>query len=226
MESVLPITHFELDLTNHCNLRCEYCFHHGELDFPKGFMDTDLALRIIDEVADKRLSNGVSTSIFGEALLHKDFFKIARHALDRGLELTLNTNGALLDSEICDKVFQLSPTKLFISLNTPDETKFELKHASGNLSFEEYMERIKEAIRAKFRLRSPTRIFLYVLNTFFQEPRGLQVLDDDDSAKKAVQYFCDMCRPIAYEFGFADDALFHRVANLRYLLARVDLFNG
>lgn len=214
-----PITHFELDLTNHCNLHCEYCFHHSDLEFPKGFMDTELALQIIREVSEKGLSRGVSTAIFGEALLHKDFFHIAQCALDKGLELTLNTNGLPLGSEVAQKVFTLNPTKLFVSLNTPDEENFGLKHAGANISFAEYIEKIKGAIRTKFRLKSPTKIFLYVLNTFFQQPRGLMVINENRAASEAVQFFIELCLPIARDFNLDKRAL-HKAAAKQNLVAR------
>ena len=105
MGQLFPIEHFELDLTNHCNLRCEYCFHYGDLEAPKGYMASELAHKIIDEAADKGLARSISSSIFGEALLHPDFFTIAEHAMERGLSVTLNTNGILLETETLEKLY-------------------------------------------------------------------------------------------------------------------------
>lgn len=88
-------------LTNRCNARCPYCFaqYYDRYDEEKDReMNTEQILGIIDQLeamGTRRI--GFSG---GEPLLRDDIGTILRHAMSRGMECGLNTNGFLVPKKI------------------------------------------------------------------------------------------------------------------------------
>jgi MoaA/NifB/PqqE/SkfB family radical SAM enzyme len=88
----------EFDLTNRCNLRCNFCTFEYIKD--RSDIDTDAALRAIDDFAEMGVK-AINFTGGGEPTLHKDFLKIVQHAKARGLSIGLFTNGLALNEELC-----------------------------------------------------------------------------------------------------------------------------
>lgn len=100
----------EIDLSNRCSLGCEWChfaYTHtrgplkGKRPKPAGalpggdLMDTDLAIRIIDELADAGVQS-ITWTGGGEPTLHPDFDRIALYAGDR-IKQGIYTHGGHID---------------------------------------------------------------------------------------------------------------------------------
>lgn len=81
------------NFTYKCNLACKHCY----LDASNQFGDelsTNEALMVVDQIAKA----GTTSLAFsgGEPLMRRDFFEVAKHAVDSGLYVSLATNGTLL----------------------------------------------------------------------------------------------------------------------------------
>ncbi len=85
-----------LELTNHCNLKCTFCPVNTTMQRPKGHMDPALFRRIIDE--NEQL-DFVLAFQWGEPLLHPQFFELVRYAADSGVRTMITSNGTHLDPE-------------------------------------------------------------------------------------------------------------------------------
>ena len=84
------------NFTYKCNLRCKHCYSDSG-NVSKKELSTEEAMKVVDQLADF----GVTSLAFsgGEPLLRKDFFEVARHAVDTGLYVSVATNGTLLFEE-------------------------------------------------------------------------------------------------------------------------------
>ena len=103
-------THLDLELTNKCNFSCKMCFKsmNPEKIMPFGFMDIDLAKKIIDEGSKKGLKS-IKFIYRGESLLHPGVVEIVKYAMDHGIVDTLiNTNVSLLTDTTFTKLVCLS----------------------------------------------------------------------------------------------------------------------
>ena len=88
---------FHIDLTNRCNEKCIHCYHpFDEYDY-----STELTFDEIKELIDTAYDSGVFSVVLsgGEALLRNDFFDIVDYISEKGLLITLFTNGVLLTEE-------------------------------------------------------------------------------------------------------------------------------
>ena len=89
------------DFTHKCNLNCKHCYSNSGI-VGKKELTTSQATYVVDQLADA----GVTALAFsgGEPLSRKDFFEVARHAVERGLYVSVATNGTLLTKENVKKL--------------------------------------------------------------------------------------------------------------------------
>jgi len=103
------------EITGMCNLHCPYCFARDG----RGVygMSTEECLKLIDQLSE---ANVVAVSLSGgEPLLRKDFFSIAEHATEKGLYISMATNGTLIDRETSRRLKEIGVSYVEISLDNP-----------------------------------------------------------------------------------------------------------
>jgi MoaA/NifB/PqqE/SkfB family radical SAM enzyme len=148
-----------LELTNACNFTCDYC-PIDQQTRKKVMIPTDLAARIINEIADNRLTCFLTFHIMGEPYLHKDLVPLTQLAESRGIRVRLLTNGSLLESKINLDLFATGLSRLEVGFRTPNEHAFDLRLRSHNTDLENYIGRIKGVIEDKLRSGASTELCL------------------------------------------------------------------
>ncbi len=104
-----------LELTNHCNLKCSFCpTGNGLLARPRGFMDPAVFRRALQGAGPLEF-----TLLFqwGESLLHPDFARLAREARARGARTLVTTNGTLLDERRVDLLLDAELDRITVSVD-------------------------------------------------------------------------------------------------------------
>jgi MoaA/NifB/PqqE/SkfB family radical SAM enzyme len=104
------------ELTYRCNQRCSHCYLDvlpPNSDVPAE-LTTQECLGIVDQIADAGALN--LTLSGGEILVRRDLFEIASHARARRLLLRLFTNGVGVTPLIADRIAELHPYAVEISL--------------------------------------------------------------------------------------------------------------
>jgi MoaA/NifB/PqqE/SkfB family radical SAM enzyme len=105
-----------LSITNVCNRKCVYCFANDtKIEFGKTLMDDET----YDKALDYLLRSGINQArlLGGEPTLHPKFLEFINKALDRGLGITLFTNG-LMPEKVSSFLETIPDGKLSILLNT------------------------------------------------------------------------------------------------------------
>jgi radical SAM protein with 4Fe4S-binding SPASM domain len=114
-----------LEVTMRCNLRCRHCYIPGQER--AAHEQNDLSLveikHLLDEVTDAGCLWMLLTG--GEPLLRPDFRDIYSYARQKGLILTLFTNGTLITPEIADFLAQWRPFNIEISLYGASQETYE-----------------------------------------------------------------------------------------------------
>lgn len=102
------------DFTHKCNLSCKHCYSNSNVASVDE-LDTEESLYVVDQLAD----SGVTALAFsgGEPLIRKDFFEVARYAADRGLYVSVATNGTLLNKANVQKLKQANVNYVEISID-------------------------------------------------------------------------------------------------------------
>jgi MoaA/NifB/PqqE/SkfB family radical SAM enzyme len=101
-EFVAPL-YVAWEITHHCNARCLHCYSNSgpEAD-PKKILPLDAALSLIDQLADA----GVLVLAFsgGEPLMHPYWKKLVGHAVRRGLNVNVGSNGSCITARNADNL--------------------------------------------------------------------------------------------------------------------------
>ena len=106
-----------LELTARCNLKCAHCYIDGSAADAVGRdreLSTEQLTGLLDQIADA----GCLWLLFtgGEPLLRPDFLDVYTCAKERGLLITLFTNGTLVTPEVADHLARWRPFSVEISL--------------------------------------------------------------------------------------------------------------
>jgi len=142
-------------LSDACNIRCRYCYFLAPMpcDYQYSFMESEIAIKALDLFArcvHKSVAKGhpeqhiviyggeptLNKEVLLEALKYIDRLK-EKGALPKSADVTLNTNGILLDNAILEQC-KISNVVVAISMDGPKEIHDQMRvHASGRGTFDE-----------------------------------------------------------------------------------------
>ena len=126
LEAKYEIKDFPLNVLvetgNYCNLNCTTC-SNDKLTRKRGYMNTLLYRKIIDEIAVKNPYARVWLDYFGEPMLSKfKIYYMADYAKKKGLKsININTNGTLITEEMAEMLLDSGID--FISIDCDGFTK-------------------------------------------------------------------------------------------------------
>ena len=109
-----------LELTHHCNFRCQHCYIPDFLT--PDLLPTARVLRLLDELAE--MGTLVLALSGGEIFLRRDWLPIARRARELGFDLHLFTNGWAIGEAEADAIRDLSAT-VQVSLYSTEAATFD-----------------------------------------------------------------------------------------------------
>ncbi|MFZ5644017.1 MAG: putative heme d1 biosynthesis radical SAM protein NirJ1 [Bacillota bacterium] len=132
------------NITRACNLRCRHCYANSDGNAAQGELTNGEALKFIDDLAGIK----VPVILFsgGEPLVREDFFSLAEHAVNRGIRVTVSTNGTLIDLKTARKIKELGVGYVGISLDGIGENNDRFRGRKG--AFEDALEGIRNCRRA------------------------------------------------------------------------------
>lgn len=101
VKKVRPHVFARFHLTNRCQLECVHCYTSSSPTLPSDDeLPVERWLQLVDDFAD----NGGEKALFtgGEALVYTGCIEVMRRARERGLEVTLFSNGVLVPRYLAD----------------------------------------------------------------------------------------------------------------------------
>lgn len=130
--------------TNACNLRCKHCYQRADKP-ASDELTTEESLAIVDQLDE----NNVSALAFsgGEPLMRRDLFEVAEYAHDRGLYVSVATNGTLLTKDAVEHLKRSGISYVEISLDgATRETHDSFRGVEG--SFERTLRGIENSVNS------------------------------------------------------------------------------
>ena len=132
-----------IELTRRCNMKCTHCYNNldtGHRETMLGELTYEEHCRILDEITDAGCLWLLYTG--GEIFARPDFLDIYTYAKQKGLLLTLFTNGTLITPTIADYLTAWRPFSIEISIYGRDpDTHDRITGIPG--SFERCMKSIR-----------------------------------------------------------------------------------
>lgn len=103
------------NITRRCNLKCLHCYSDSDSHSYPGELSWEQCVGVIDDLAQF----GVPAVLLsgGEPLIHPRFFDLAGYAREKGIRLTLSTNGTLIDHHTAARLKSLGFSYVGISLD-------------------------------------------------------------------------------------------------------------
>jgi len=150
----------EVGPTNSCNHRCIFC----ALDYLEkgGFsINRDVMVAALKDMAE----NGVKSVMFageGEPLLHKDICEFVIEAKNLGLDISITTNGVLLDRQKAEKIIP-GLSWIRFSLDAGTKENYGKIHGTREEDFPKVISNIKNSVRIKKELGLNTTIGVQLL---------------------------------------------------------------
>jgi pyruvate-formate lyase-activating enzyme len=140
-----------LDPTNICNLRCPLCpTGAGEFGRPPGRMKLDGFRKVIDSTGEYLYE--VNLFNFGEPLLNKDVFEMARYAHERNVSTCISTNLTTLGESSAEAMISSKLDHLVVSIDGLTPETYSKYRIGGD--FHRVIDNVREVVKWKRRSRS------------------------------------------------------------------------
>lgn len=172
-----PPRFITLAMTNACNLKCRHCWpDSGSIrSFPP--VPTQILKRLISEIAG--LGAEEICLAGGEPLIHPDWYTILLLACGQAQieNVTLQTNGTLIDNAIVKQLKAIDDTCLVIQVSLDGAGSGTHDRVRGPGSFERSLEGVRHLCEAG--LGQQTRVaFTEMQHNFADLPQMLELADD------------------------------------------------
>jgi radical SAM protein with 4Fe4S-binding SPASM domain len=117
------------NITRRCNLKCVHCYSDSDAREYPGELTWEQCQAVIDDLA----AYGIPALLLsgGEPLIHPRFFDIATYAREKGIKLTLSTNGTLIDHPTAARLKGLQFAYVGISLDGIGSTHDQFRGRQG-----------------------------------------------------------------------------------------------
>jgi len=115
-----------IEVTRRCPLRCAHCYNNlpmGDRDAQRSELTYEEHCRILDEIAEAGCLWLLYTG--GEPFAREDFLDIYTYAKQKGLLITLFTNGTLITEKTADYLVEWRPFSIEITLYGRTEQTYE-----------------------------------------------------------------------------------------------------
>lgn len=142
------------ELTPRCNLDCKMCYIHNQNSNAcwEKELSTETWKRIFNEAYESGMLFATLTG--GECLLRPDFKELYLHLWNKGVFLTVFTNGILLNEDYLEFFKRYKPKKIQISLYGSSERGY--LHVTGHQGFKKAVS----AIRGLMEVNIPVKVAL------------------------------------------------------------------
>ena len=156
---------------------------------PRQDMELDLLEKAVEEIAREQLTDTVYFHLMGETSLYLRLAQAVRLTKNRGLRVSITTNGWALSPDLLGSVLKAGVDEILFSIQTPDKKSFGLRRSPEK--FDDYKNRVCQAVAQALEHRGPNVIlsFLTTPAVFLLLPtRRYQIIR---TKKELVTYILD-----------------------------------
>ncbi|MBI1390213.1 MAG: radical SAM protein [bacterium] len=200
-QHALPVE-LSLGTTSFCNLKCVMCPREGS-DGNLTPFDDHLGMEYFIQMKPYlERAREISLYGLGEPMIDRGYFEKVRFVTSHGADVSLSSNGTLLDEKRCREVIASGIKAIGISLDAVCEDTFKQVRPPGG--FDEILENVKRLARIKKELGSPTpelHISFGVMKQNIQDVEKFPDLGREIGADILVVH------PIIYQSRYAERTL-------------------
>jgi len=136
----------DMELTNHCNLKCLFCPGALAMTRQKGFMDSALFETVVDECA--KHDTPIRFIRWGEPFLHPNIINFIKYIKkEKKLKLHITNNGLAIKEKHMKALVGLRVDSIIFSMQ--GATKKEYEAMRDNKRYDELVKNIKKLIKIR-----------------------------------------------------------------------------
>lgn len=117
------------NITRRCNLKCLHCYSNSDAQFYPGELNWEQMTSVVDDLAAFNVPAVLLSG--GEPMIHPRFFDLAALVRQKGLRLTISTNGTRIDKRAAARLKDIGVTYVGISLDGIGETHDRFRGRAG-----------------------------------------------------------------------------------------------
>jgi MoaA/NifB/PqqE/SkfB family radical SAM enzyme len=132
--------------------------------FPDEWVSGDMSLSVYEKISKHfHLAKNIHLQGWGEPLLHSRLFEMVKIARDSGCEVSLTTNGVLLNPENSERLIREGVDIVAVSIAGARDETHEIIRCGSN--FEKFMDNIKtlSALKAELRKVKPKLVLSFLM---------------------------------------------------------------
>jgi MoaA/NifB/PqqE/SkfB family radical SAM enzyme len=167
----------QLEVNNACNLDCAMCPRH-ELPIELNEMPFELFCEVIDQLHRLKQTR-IDLGGWGELTHHSRFCEIVRYAADKGMEISLTTNGLLLKKERLQTLLDSSVKDITLSIDSLERRKKDFTGHINNPVWKNLEELLSYKDSHNLRIR---------INTLIQKSNRDEIFEIIDAVDKLGVY--------------------------------------
>ncbi len=193
-----------IEPTNRCNLRCRMCPQSTprRAQTPEGMMDFGLFRKIVDEAS--HFVYDVNLHHTGEALMHRDFPKMAKYAKEKGLYTRLHSNATYLSANTAEQIIDSGLDLISFSFDGYDKQTYE--RIRVNADFKKNLDNIRQFLDIKKRKKSRTPYsIIEVIDIFPDAQEGRAAFQAQFDGLPLDQFIVKRAHNWAGTYGAADE---------------------
>ncbi len=114
----MTVRYLQIEPTTRCNFTCGFCCGRAMPQEDLAWSTFEAALATFPDLAHVELQGE------GESLLHADFFRMAETLRDRGVRVSIITNGSLLHPSLAERLLDAGLAKISVSIESADPATF------------------------------------------------------------------------------------------------------
>jgi tetratricopeptide (TPR) repeat protein len=191
------------ELTNKCNFHCTFCPSDSQKRH-LGSMELELAKRLYEEAADKKLASTVNLHLMGEPTLHPDLIEILSFGASKNIKTDLVTNVSTLVEKNVPKILDALYGTITASHMTPTEETYHFRGKVG-LSWDRYLSNLRLLVREYMKRlanghKSKNNIAIRVMATE-NTASNVIVTENANEARAILKEWNDFVADVEQELG-------------------------
>tara|TARA_B100001971_G_scaffold56077_1_gene51143 strand:+ start:129 stop:1094 length:966 start_codon:yes stop_codon:yes gene_type:complete len=152
----------DIELTNHCNLKCSFCGQQA-MTRGKGFISEGTFQKIIDECS--LYNTPVRFIRWGEPFLHEKIIDFCKYAKSKNLPLHITNNGLVIKESDMKALIEMDVDSLIFSFQGTTKEQYEIMR--NNKLYDKLKSNILKLIKMRGNKSKP---FIHVSSTIVDEP--------------------------------------------------------
>lgn len=152
----------QLHINNECNMNCIYCYNKKE----ENTLSTEKWISLIAEF--KKMKGFLVEVLGGEPFLHKDLYHILSFANEKGLFITIYTNGLLLNKTHIEKLKSFQNLVISVKYGYGSEI-----YSKNKKKYKMDYTKVEKSIKSLVQERIPVVAFITLTKSNVKNLRGI-----------------------------------------------------